>query len=67
MRHGQLELAQDQQRRLRAAAAMDREGREARLHNRLVRQAERAERRWLSHADESGRLRAMIATMEAGQ
>ena len=67
MKHVQLELARDQQRSLRAAAASERDGRQARLHNRLVRQAQRAERRWLSQADESGRLRALIADMEAGR
>ncbi|HXW46713.1 MAG TPA: hypothetical protein VEL03_18125 [Streptosporangiaceae bacterium] len=67
MKHVQLELARDQQRSLRAAAVSEREGRQARLHNRLVRQAARAERRRLSHADESGRLRALIADMEAGR
>ena len=67
MTHVQLELARDQQRMLRSAAALEREGRQARLHNRLVRQAQRAERRLLSHADESGRLRALIADMVAGR
>ncbi len=67
MRHVQLELARDQQRMLRAAAAVEREGRQARLHNRLVRQAERAERRRLRQIDESGRLRAMIAELEGGR
>jgi hypothetical protein len=67
MTHAQLELAQDQQRMLRAAAQMHRDVREARLHNRLVRQAQRAEQRWLSQADESGRLRALIADLEAGR
>jgi hypothetical protein len=67
MRHVQLELARDQQRTLWTAAALEREARQARMHNRLVRQARRAERRWLSHADESGRLRALIADMEAGR
>jgi hypothetical protein len=66
MTHVELALARDRQESLHAAAELHREGRRAATHSRLVRQARRAERRRLSHADEAGRLRARIAQLEAG-
>jgi hypothetical protein len=62
----ELELARERQRLILANAAQRREGRRALAHGRLIRQAERAERRLLVHADESGRLRARIAELESG-
>ena len=66
MAHVQLELARDRQRRMLAAAAQQREGYRALAHGRIVRQAERAERRTRTHAGEAERLRARIAEIEAG-
>jgi hypothetical protein len=66
MAHVQLELARDRQQSMQAAAAVHHEGRKALVHSRILRQAERAERRRLSHAKEAHRLRAMIADLEAG-
>jgi hypothetical protein len=65
MAHVQLELARDRHQGMQAAAAQHREGSRALARGRVVRQAERAERRTLSHADEADRLRARIAEMEA--
>lgn len=66
MAHVQLELAQDRLRAMQAAAAQQREGRRAVAHGRIVRQAERAERRTLCHAEAAGRLRARVAELETG-
>jgi hypothetical protein len=62
----ELELARNRQRDLRDSVALQRDGRRALAHGRLVRQARRAERALLDRADEAGRLRARIAEMEAG-
>jgi len=67
MAHVNLELVLDQQRDMRVAAAQQRESRQATERVRLMRRAERAERRTLSHAHEARRLQAMIAAIEAGK
>jgi hypothetical protein len=66
MAHMELELAQDRQRSLLAAAAQRTEARRALIHNRTVRQAERAERKTLCHAQTATQLRARIAELEVG-
>ena len=45
MAHVELELVQDRLQSLQAAAALRNEARRAMIHNRTVRQAERAERK----------------------
>jgi hypothetical protein len=62
----ELELARNRHQSMQTAAALHRDGQRAAIHGRLVRQARRAERRTLSHADEAERLRARIAEIEAG-
>ena len=66
MAHVELELVRDRHRSMQAAVALQREGRRAQAHARFVRQAARAERRKLNHAEEARRLRAMIAELEIG-
>jgi len=66
MAHVELELARDRHRNMQAAAALHRDARRAQAHGRMVRQAERAERRKLSHAAQAVRLRALIAELETG-
>jgi hypothetical protein len=73
MTHVGQELARDRQRTLLAVAAAQRDGQRAWLHGRITRQAERAERRQHSHADqafrladEADRLRAKLAEIESG-
>ena len=61
----ELELARDRQQDLLAVAAAQREGRRAQLHSRIVRRAERAERRQLSHRDQAVRLRARLDELES--
>ncbi len=62
----ELELAQDRLRSMQAAAALRNEARRALIHNRTVRQAERAERKTLCHARTASQLRARIAELEVG-
>jgi hypothetical protein len=66
MMPGQMEMAQDRMRSLRAEAAIQRDIRRARAHGRMLRQARRAECRTASHAEEASRLRAKLAAIEAG-
>ncbi len=61
----QLELAREHQRNLLATADAEREANRARLHRRITRRAERAERRQLSHRDEAIRLRARLADLQS--
>ncbi|HUD77011.1 MAG TPA: hypothetical protein VMR00_04100 [Streptosporangiaceae bacterium] len=63
--HAELELARDRQQDLRALAEAHREGRRAQLHSRMVRRAERAERRQLSHRDLAVQLRARLNELES--
>jgi hypothetical protein len=56
----QPELALERQRYLLAMAAAERDANLARLRRRIMRQAERAERRQLSHRDQAIRLRARL-------
>ena len=46
-------------------ARLHREGRRAQLHSRMVRRAERAERRQLSHRDLAVQLRARLNELES--
>ncbi len=66
MAHVELELVQDRLQSLQAAAALHNEARRALIHNRTVRQAERAERKTLCHAQTARQLRARIAELEVG-
>jgi hypothetical protein len=61
----QLELAREHQRSLLANADADREANRARLHRRITRRAERAERRQLSHRDQAIRLRAQLTELQS--
>jgi RNA binding exosome subunit len=65
MAHVQAELARQRRRSLLAMAAAEREVRQARLYSRIIRQAERAERRQLSERDEAIRLRAWLKQFES--
>jgi hypothetical protein len=56
----QSELALERQRHLLAIAAAERDANLARQRRRIMRQAERAERRQLSHRDQAIRLRARL-------
>ena len=62
----ELELARERQQTMLGLAARHREQQRALQHGRLLKQARRAERRLLTHADTTGRLRARIAELEAG-
>jgi hypothetical protein len=66
MAHVELELVQDRLQSLQAAAALRNEARRALIHNRTLRQAERAERKTLCHARTARQLRARIAELEVG-
>jgi hypothetical protein len=66
MAHLQLELVQDRLRTLHAAAALHHEARQAVVHGRAIRRAERAERKTLCHAQAARQLRARIAELETG-
>jgi hypothetical protein len=73
MTHVEQELVRDRHRTLLAAAAAQRDGQRAWRHGRIARQAERAERRQHSLADqafrladEADRLRAKLAEIESG-
>jgi hypothetical protein len=73
MTHVGQELARDRQRTLLAVAAAQRDGQRARLHGRIARRAERAERKQhtladqaFRVADEADRLRARLAEIESG-
>jgi hypothetical protein len=61
----QPELARERQRNLLAIAAAERDASQARLHRRIIRKAERAERRQLSHRDQAIRLRARLEELES--
>jgi hypothetical protein len=61
----ELELARERQRSLLALAAAQRDARRAQLHTRMLRQAERAERRQLSQRDQAIRLRARLDELES--
>lgn len=63
----QAELAREHQRSLLATAAAEREANRARLHRRITRRAERAERRQLSHRDQVIRLRALLEELESAR
>jgi hypothetical protein len=66
MMPGQIEMAQDRMRSLRAEAAAQRDARRALAHGRVLRQARRAECQTAWHAEEASRLRAKLAALEAG-
>jgi hypothetical protein len=73
MAHVQTQVARDRQRWMLATAKSERDGKRASVHGRIVRQAERAERRAMSladramsHADEAERLRARLSDIETG-
>jgi hypothetical protein len=65
MAHVQTAVVKDRQRSMLAAAAAQREGRQAWLHSRMQRKAERAERRATSQADHAERLRTRLSEMQA--
>jgi hypothetical protein len=65
MEHVLRDLAADRQRQLLALAVADRDGRRARQHSRIARQAERADRRLASHWDQAARLRAHLTELES--
>jgi hypothetical protein len=66
MAHSELELVRDRHKELQAAAALHHEARRVLTHGRAKRQAERAERKTLSHAQAARQLRAKIAELETG-
>jgi hypothetical protein len=61
----QSELALERQRHLLAVAVAERDANLARLRRRIIRQAERAERRQLSQRDQAIRLRARLEELES--
>ena len=63
----QLDLAREHQRSLLALADSEREANRARLHRRIARRAERAERRQLSHRAEAIRLRARLEELQSAR
>lgn len=65
MAHVQTELVRQRQQTLLEYAESERVARQARLHQRIVRQAERAERRQLSNRDQAIRLRARLNQIES--
>jgi RNA binding exosome subunit len=65
MAYVQAELARQRRRSMLAVAAAEREVRQARLYSRVIRQAERAERRQLTRRDEAIRLRAWLEQFES--
>jgi hypothetical protein len=67
MAHVQLELVRDRHRTMLAAAAAEREGRQALHYRRVARQARRAERRQLDQADQVMRLRARLSQLESAR
>jgi len=65
MRHVLGDLARDRQQCMLATAEAKRDGHRARQHNRLSRQAERADRRLASHWNHAARLRASLRELES--
>ena len=65
MEHVLADLAMDRQRAMLASAESDRESRRAWMHNRISRQAERAERQLASRWDQAVRLRADLSKLES--
>lgn len=65
MEHVLRDLARARQRDMLACAESDRDGRKAWRHNRISRQAERAERQLASQWDQAVRLRADLSRLES--
>jgi hypothetical protein len=65
MAHVQRELVRERQQSLMEYAQSERQARQAQLHKRIIRQAERAERRQLSSRDQAIRLRALVNQIES--
>jgi len=65
MEHVLGDLARDRQQYLLATAEAERDGHRAQQHNRLSRQAERADRRLASHWNHAARLRAHLRELES--
>jgi len=65
MAHVQKELVRERQQTLMEYAQSERQARQAQLHKRIIRQAERAERRQLSSRDQAIRLRALLNQIES--
>jgi RNA binding exosome subunit len=65
MAHVQTELVRERQQTLMEYAQSERLARQAQLHKRIIRQAERAERRQLSNRDQAIRLRARLNQIES--
>jgi len=67
MAHVQAELARERQQALLAMAAAQRDGRQAWMHDRITRRAQRAERLQTRRADEAARLRAALEQLESAR
>ena len=65
MAHVQAELARERQRSLLALSLAQREGRQEQMRIRLLRRAERAERRQLIRRAKAVRLRARLDALES--
>lgn len=65
MQHVLPDLAHERIQTMLATAAEERDARRAREHRRVVRRAERAERRVVSKWDEARRLRAHLRELES--